>query len=90
MDAGARTAAFALAAVVARPIGGALSDRIPPKFVVLASLGGTAVMAAIAVLQPPPDLWSAVTFTLLLLVMNKDRSPATIPELDCGPSTFDT
>lgn len=69
VDAGARTAAFALAAVVARPIGGALSDRIPPKFVVLASLGGTAVMAAIAVLQPPPDLWSAVTFTLLAIFL---------------------
>ncbi len=37
---GGRTAAFALAAVVARPIGGALSDRIPPKFVVLVSLAG--------------------------------------------------
>lgn len=69
VDAGARTAAFALAAVVARPIGGALSDRIPPKFVVLASLSGTAVMAAIAVLQPPPDLWSAVTFTLLAIFL---------------------
>jgi NNP family nitrate/nitrite transporter-like MFS transporter len=69
VDAGARTAAFALAAVVARPIGGALSDRIPPKFVVLASLGGTAVMAAIAVPQPPPDLWSAVTFTLLAIFL---------------------
>ena len=53
VDAGARTAAFALAAVLARPVGGALSDRIPPKFVVLASLTGTAVMAAIATLQPP-------------------------------------
>ena len=40
VDAGARTAAFALAAVIARPIGGALSDRIPPKYVVLASFGG--------------------------------------------------
>lgn len=69
VDAGARTAAFALAAVVARPIGGALSDRIPPKFVVLVSLGGTAVMAAIAMLQPPPDLWSAVTFTLLAIFL---------------------
>ena len=35
VDAGARTAAFALAAVLARPIGGALSDRIAPKYVVL-------------------------------------------------------
>jgi MFS transporter, NNP family, nitrate/nitrite transporter len=65
VQAGARTAAFALAAVVARPIGGALSDRIAPKYVVLVSLGGTALMAAIAIAQPPPDLWSGLTFTLL-------------------------
>lgn len=69
VDAGARTAAFALAAVVARPIGGALADRIPPKYVVLASLGGTAVMAAVAVTQPPADLWSAVTFTALAVFL---------------------
>jgi NNP family nitrate/nitrite transporter-like MFS transporter len=69
VEAGARTAAFALAAVVARPIGGMLSDRIPPKFVVLASLAGTATMACVAALQPPPDLWSAVTFTLLAVFL---------------------
>ena len=51
--------AFALAAVLARPVGGALSDRIAPKYVVLASFAGTAVMAFIAVFQPPPDVWSA-------------------------------
>ena len=59
VDAGARTAGFALAAVLARPVGGALSDRIPPKYVVLASFAGTAVMAFVAVFQPPPDVWSA-------------------------------
>ncbi|MGW5922247.1 nitrate/nitrite transporter [Nocardia fluminea] len=69
VDAGARTAAFALAAVIARPIGGALADRIAPKYVVLASLAGTAVMAAIAVLQPPPDVWSATDFILLAVFL---------------------
>jgi NNP family nitrate/nitrite transporter-like MFS transporter len=69
VDAGARTAAFALAAVLARPVGGTLSDRIPPKFVVLASFAGTAVMAFIAVFQPPADLWSAVTFITLALFL---------------------
>ncbi len=69
VDAGSRTAAFALAAVIARPLGGALSDRIPPKYVVLASLAGTATMAAIAILQPPADLWSAATFTLLAVFL---------------------
>lgn len=69
VDAGARTAAFALAAVIARPIGGMLSDRVPAKFVVLTSLAGTATMAAVAILQPPADLWSAVTFTLLAVFL---------------------
>ena len=69
VDAGARTAAFALAAVLARPVGGTLSDRIPPKFVVLASFAGTAVMAFVAVFQPPADLWSAATFIMLALFL---------------------
>ena len=55
--------------MVARPIGGALSDRIPPKYVVLISLTGTALMAFIAVFQPPPDVWSAATFIALALFL---------------------
>jgi MFS transporter, NNP family, nitrate/nitrite transporter len=62
VEAGSRTAGFALAAVLARPVGGALSDRIPPKYVVLTSFAGTAVLAFVAMFQPPPDLWSAATF----------------------------
>ena len=69
VDAGARTAAFALAAVLARPVGGALSDRIAPKYVVLASFAGTALMAFIAVFQPPPDVWSAATFITLAIFL---------------------
>ncbi|PND53534.1 NarK/NasA family nitrate transporter [Rhodococcus sp. ENV425] len=69
VDAGARTAAFALAAVIARPIGGALSDRIGPKPVVLVSFAGTAVMAAIAILQPPPEVWAATDFILLAVFL---------------------
>lgn len=69
VDAGARTAGFALAAVLARPVGGALSDRIAPKYVVLASFAGTAVMAFIAVFQPPPDVWSAATFIALAVFL---------------------
>ncbi|MBN3509900.1 NarK/NasA family nitrate transporter [Mycolicibacterium septicum] len=62
VEAGSRTAGFALAAVLARPVGGALSDRIPPKYVVLTSFAGTAVLAFIAMFKPPPDVWSAATF----------------------------
>jgi MFS transporter, NNP family, nitrate/nitrite transporter len=69
VDAGARTAGFALAAVVARPIGGALSDCIPPKYVVLTSFAGTALMAFIAVFQPPPDVWSGATFIALAVFL---------------------
>lgn len=69
VEAGARTAAFALAAVLARPIGGALSDRIPPKYVVLVSFAGTALMAFVAVFEPPPDVWSAATFITLAVFL---------------------
>lgn len=69
VQAGSRTAAFALAAVLARPIGGALSDRIPPKYVVLTSFAGTAVLAFIAIFQPPPDVWSAATFIGLAIFL---------------------
>ncbi|MGA5542776.1 nitrate/nitrite transporter [Mycobacterium sp. NPDC051198] len=69
VEAGSRTAGFALAAVLARPIGGALSDRIPPKYVVLTSFAGTAVLAFIAMFQPPPDVWSASTFIALAIFL---------------------
>lgn len=69
VEAGTRTAGFALAAVLARPIGGALSDRVPPKFVVLTSFAGTALLAFVAVFQPPPDVWSAATFITLAIFL---------------------
>ncbi|MCV7222665.1 nitrate/nitrite transporter [Mycolicibacterium elephantis] len=69
VDAGARTAGFALAAVLARPVGGALADRFAPKYVVLASFAGTALLAFIAVFQPPPDVWSAATFITLAVFL---------------------
>lgn len=69
VQAGSRTAGFALAAVLARPIGGALSDRIPPKYVVLTSFAGTAVLAFVAMFQPPPDVWSAATFIALAIFL---------------------
>ncbi|MFD6859585.1 nitrate/nitrite transporter [Rhodococcus sp. NPDC060090] len=69
VDAGTRTAGFAVAAVIARPIGGALSDRIPPKYVVLASLAGTAVTAFLATLKPPPDVLSATDFIAMAIFL---------------------
>ncbi|OBG84952.1 MFS transporter [Mycobacterium sp. NS-7484] len=69
VEAGSRTAGFALAAVLARPVGGALSDRIAPKYVVLTSFAGTAVLAFVAMFQPPPDVWSASTFIGLAIFL---------------------
>ena len=64
-DAGARTAGFALAAVIARPIGGILSDRVGPKTIVLISLIGSGVMAAVEILQPAPELPAGASFVTL-------------------------
>ena len=52
--AGTRAAGFALAAVIARPIGGVLSDRFHPKPVVLTSLTGAAVMALVVAVPAEP------------------------------------
>lgn len=46
-DAGARAAGFALLAVLARPIGGWLSDRIGARNVLIVSFVGTAVLAGV-------------------------------------------
>ena len=64
-DAGTRTAGFAIAAVVARPIGGILADRIGPRNVVGISMAGTAVLAAVVAFQPPLELPAGITFVLL-------------------------
>ena len=64
-DAGTRTAGFAVAAVVARPIGGTLSDRVGPRAVVATSLAGTAVLAIVAALEPPLEFPAGLTFVSL-------------------------
>lgn len=64
-DAGARTAGFALAAVVARPIGGILSDKVGPKVIVLISLIGAGALAAVEILQPPAELPAGASFVAL-------------------------
>ncbi len=61
-QAGTRTAGFAIAAVVARPIGGVLSDRFHPKPVVMTSLIGAAVMALVVSTVPPPELAAGASF----------------------------
>ena len=63
--AGTRTAGFAIAAVVARPIGGVLSDRLGPQRVVAISLAGAAVLAVVVALKPPPELAAGSAFLAL-------------------------
>ena len=63
--AGTRTAGFAIAAVIARPIGGVLSDRIGPRTVSAVSFAGAAVLAVLVALQPPPELLAGTEFVLL-------------------------
>jgi len=67
--AGTRTAGFALAAVAARPLGGVLSDRFGPKLVAGVSFLGTAVMAAVVIAQPEPEIPAGATFILLALFL---------------------
>ena len=68
-QAGTRTAGFALAAVVARPIGGALSDRAHPRPVVLTSLAGASVMAIVIATQPAPELAAGLTFVVMAFLL---------------------
>lgn len=67
--AGTRTAGFAIAAVVARPVGGILADRIGARVVVAVSLAGTAVLAVIVALQPPIEVPAGAAFILLALFL---------------------
>ncbi|MEU6780639.1 MFS transporter [Nonomuraea angiospora] len=64
-DAGLRTAGFSIAAVLSRPLGGALSDRIGPARVLFVALGGTVVMALVLALRPPPEVPAGVSFVLM-------------------------
>jgi NNP family nitrate/nitrite transporter-like MFS transporter len=63
--AGTRTAGFAIAAVIARPVGGILSDRIGPRTVSAISFGGATVLAVIIALKPAPEIPAGLTFVLM-------------------------
>ncbi|WP_136707440.1 MFS transporter [Agromyces sp. H66] len=62
IGAGTRTAMFATAAVIARPIGGVLSDRFGPKIVSLVSLAGIVSLAYVVGQQPPEGILTGATF----------------------------
>ncbi|MFB8188246.1 MFS transporter [Microbacterium sp. NPDC055988] len=69
VGAGTRTALFAAAAVIARPIGGVLADRFGPKVIALISLGGIVSLAYIVGQQPPEGIVTGVTFILMAAAM---------------------
>lgn len=64
-EAGLRTAGFSIVAVVARPVGGILSDRIGPVRVCVASFAGTAAMAVLLMFEPPLEVPAGAVFVLM-------------------------
>src|SRR6478752_6048454 len=64
-QAGTRTAGFAIAAVIMRPVGGVLSDRVGPRVVAATSFAGAAVMAVVVALQPQPEVPAGISFVLM-------------------------
>lgn len=62
IGAGARMGSFVIAAVIARPIGGALADRLGAKLVTVASLVGVAVLAWVVSLEPPEGIVTGAAF----------------------------
>jgi len=69
VGAGTRTALFAAAAVIARPIGGVLADRFGPKVVSLISLAGIVSAAYIVGQQPPEGVLTGAVFLLMASAM---------------------
>lgn len=68
-DAGLRTAGFSIAAVLARPVGGALSDRIGPVRVLQISFAGTALLALVLALHPPAEAPAGVSYVALAVFL---------------------
>ena len=64
-EAGTRTAGFAIAAVILRPVGGILADRIGPKPVVLVSLAAVSVLAWVVNLRPDGEIPAGLTFVAM-------------------------
>ena len=64
-QAGTRTAGFAIAAVLARPLGGILSDRVGPRTVAATSFAGAAALAVVVALQPEPEIPAGLTFIVM-------------------------
>ncbi|MEC3955607.1 MFS transporter [Nocardia sp. CDC153] len=64
-EAGLRTAGFSIAGVLARPLGGTLSDKLGPIKVLVISFAGAAVMAIVLAFQPAPEIPAGVSLVLM-------------------------
>lgn len=64
-DAGLRTAGFSIAGVLARPIGGTLSDKLGPVKVLAISFAGTAVMAVVLSFEPAAEFPAGLSLVLM-------------------------
>ncbi|MGC0270058.1 MFS transporter [Glutamicibacter soli] len=69
VGAGTRTALFAVAAVIARPIGGVLADKFGPKVIALISLAGIVSLAYIVGQQPAEGILTGTVFILMASAM---------------------
>lgn len=62
IGAGARMGSFVIAAVIARPIGGALADKLGAKLITACSLVGIAALAWVVSLEPPEGIVTGAAF----------------------------
>ncbi|WP_232531953.1 MFS transporter [Microbacterium halophytorum] len=69
VGAGTRAATFAAAAVVARPIGGVLADKLGPKLITLVSLASLVALGYVVGQQPAEGIVAGLTFILLAAAM---------------------
>lgn len=67
--AGTRTAGFAIAAVIARPLGGILSDRFGARLITVSSCAGASVLAIWMITKPPLEIPAGLDFVLMALCM---------------------
>ncbi|WP_232718862.1 MFS transporter [Gordonia metallireducens] len=67
--AGTRTAGFAIAAVLARPLGGILSDRFGPRIITVISCAGAVVLAVWMMTTPPLEIPAGIDFVLMAICM---------------------
>lgn len=67
--AGTRAAGFAIAAVVARPLGGILSDRFGARLITVISCAGASVLAIWMITKPPLEIPAGLDFVLMALCM---------------------